>query len=75
MCLTRSANGVIWYQFGNAERKRKRKRKMKLATDLTLTSYELDSIAFYLLMYATDDNRPQLLKDEAIGLYDKIRGN
>lgn len=73
MCLTRSADGVIWYQFGNAERKRK--RKMRLATDLTLTSDELDSIAFYLLMYATDDNRPQLLKDEAIGLYDKIRGN
>jgi len=48
---------------------------MRLATDLTLTSDELDSIAFYLLMYATDDNRPQLLKDEAIGLYDKIRGN
>ncbi len=22
MCLTRSAEGVIWYQFGNAERKR-----------------------------------------------------
>ena len=48
---------------------------MPLAPELKLTNYELNSIAFYLLMYSVQDDNPQTLKDEARQIYDKIRGN
>jgi len=39
-----------------------------------LNKDELDSVAFYLLMYTSEKEHPQILKDEALAIYEKIRG-